>query len=49
MLSRQQGKEGDDLADWIVRFCNRKWNSDFSVEMSRSCNAMIRAWREEKE
>ena len=49
MLSQQTGREGEALADWVRRFCKRKWNSDFSREMSRSCNAMIRAWREEKE
>ena len=49
MLSQQTGREGEDLADWIRRFCKRKWNSEFSREMSRSCSAMIRAWREEKE
>lgn len=49
MLSGQTGREGEALADWIRRFCDRKWNSDFSREMSRSCNEMIRQWREEKE
>ena len=44
MLSRQQGKAGDELADWIVRFCNRKWNSQFSVEMSRSCTEIVNSW-----
>ena len=44
MLSRQQGKEGDDLADYIRRFCQRKWNSAFSEEMSRSCAEMVKDW-----
>ena len=44
MLASQQGKEGEELADYIRRFCKRKWNSDFSVEMSRSCNAMVQSW-----
>ena len=44
MLASQQGKEGEELADYIRRFCKRKWNSDFSVEMSRSCNAMVQNW-----
>ena len=44
MLAFQQGKEGEELADYIRRFCKRKWNSDFSVEMSRSCNAMVQNW-----
>ena len=44
MLSVQQGKEGDDLADFIRRFCKRKWNSEFSREMSRSCTEMVKDW-----
>lgn len=47
MLSAQQGKEGEELADWIHRFCKRKWNSDFSREMSRSCTEMVSAWCDE--
>ena len=47
MLATQQGKSGDDLADWIVRFCNRKWNSQFSREMSRSCTEIVKSWCEE--
>ena len=49
MLSAQQGKEAQELADWIRRFCNRKWNSEFSIEMSRSCTRMVESWCEEKE
>ena len=44
MLSLQQGKEGDELADYIRRFCKRKWNSEFSREMSRSCTEMVKEW-----
>ena len=44
MLSAQQGKEGEDLADYIRRFCKRKWNSEFSREMSRSCTEMVKDW-----
>ncbi len=44
MLSAQQGKTGEELRDYIRRFCNRKWNSAFSEEMSRSCRAMAEAW-----
>ena len=44
MLSKQQGKEGEDLTDWLKRFCNRKWNSAFSQEMSRSCTEMVKDW-----
>lgn len=49
MLAQQTGKSGEDLAQWVRRFCKRKWNSDFSREMSRSCTEMVRFWREEKE
>ena len=46
MLGFQQEKSGEELADYIRRFCQRKWNSDFSVEMSRSCAEMVRDWCE---
>ena len=44
MLANQQGKTGEELADYIRRFCKRKWNSEFSVEMSRSCTEMVKDW-----
>lgn len=44
MLSLQQGRSGEDLADYIRRFCQRKWNSAFSEEMTRSCEAMVKDW-----
>ena len=44
MLSSQNGREGAELTDYIVRFCNRKWNSEFSREMSRSCTEMVKDW-----
>ena len=34
MLQKQQGKEGEEFNDWLNRFCKRKWNSEFSREMS---------------
>lgn len=49
MLSHQTGKTGEDLADWVRRFCKRKWNSDFSREMSRSCRCMAAHWCGDKE
>ena len=49
MLAEQTGRKGEALADWIRRFCKRKWNSEFSQEMSRSCAEMVRFWKEEKE
>ena len=47
MLSQQQGKEGEELTDWLNRFCKRKWNSEFSREMSRSCTEMVKDWCKE--
>ena len=44
MLELQQGKSGEELADWINRFCKRKWNSEFSQEMSRSCAEIGKYW-----
>ena len=44
MLSRQQDREGDALAHWLRRFCQRKWNSPFSEEMSRSCREIVKDW-----
>ena len=48
MLSRQEGKSGEELTDWLDRFCKRKWNSDFSREMSRSCTEMVKDWVREE-
>ena len=48
MLAQRQGMEEAELADWIRRFCKRKWNSEFSREMSRSCTAMVEHWREKE-
>ena len=44
MLETQQDKSGEELADYIRRFCKRKWNSEFSQEMSRSCTEMVKDW-----
>ena len=41
---QQQGKEEAELADYVRRFCKRKWNSEFSREMSRSCAEMVKDW-----
>ena len=49
MLARRNGREGEELAQWVRRFCKFKWDSDFSQEMSRSCAEMIRHWCGEKE
>lgn len=47
MLARQTGKTGEELDGWLRRFRIRKWDSPFSREMSRSCAAMLDAWRSE--
>ena len=31
--------------DWMKAFCNRKYNSDFSVEMSRSVGEYLKQWK----
>ena len=45
MLCGQTGKSSEEIREWIDRFCQRKWNSEFSVEMSRSCAAIVDAWK----
>ncbi|MBQ2687483.1 MAG: nitroreductase family protein [Clostridia bacterium] len=40
MLSKRQNIDKDKIGDYISKFCTRKHNSDFSIEMSRSCKAM---------
>lgn len=43
MLAKRQGIEDKEhFADWIKKFCARKWNSDFSIEMSRSAREIIK-------
>ncbi|MBQ7809409.1 MAG: nitroreductase family protein [Clostridia bacterium] len=41
MLCDRQGISEEKIGEYIRKFCNRKHNSDFSIEMSRSCKAMI--------
>ncbi len=41
MISERNGVEPNDVPLWISRFCRRKWNSDFSVEMTRSVRRML--------
>ena len=47
MLAKQWEEEGQALEERLRRFCARKWNSDFSEEMSRSCRAMVQDWLED--
>ena len=44
MLGKQQSLSGEALTDYVRRFCNRKWNCEFSEEMSRSCAQMLKDW-----
>lgn len=44
MLCRRQELTPTEYQDWLVRFCKRKWNCEFSAEMSRSCRAILDAW-----
>ncbi len=47
-LVKKEGLSQEAFEGWIRRFCERKWNSDFSVEMSRSCRVMLEDWCDEK-
>ena len=44
MLQQRTGREGEAFAEWVRRFCDFKWNSEFSREMSRSCTEMVKDW-----
>ena len=44
MLAKRQGIDMEELSGWVRRFCKRKWNSQFSREMSRSCAEMVKDW-----
>ncbi len=46
MLGNRQEKVGDELIRWLKAFCKRKWNCDFSEEMTRSADQMIAEWNE---
>lgn len=48
MISRRQGLEGEALERHLLAFAKRKWNCDFSREMTRSAAQMIREWCEGK-
>lgn len=47
MLCQRNELEEAALHEWVRRFCNRKWNCEFSEEMSRSCRAILNSWTEE--
>lgn len=44
MIKERNGLSDDEFPGWIEKFCTRKWNSDFSVEMTRSAQEIIRDW-----
>ena len=48
MLEKRQGLAGEDMDRWLLAFTKRKWNCDFSREMTRSAAQMIREWCEGK-
>ena len=44
MLSKNTGERS--FEDWIRAFCNRKYNSDFSREMTRSVNVFLEDFKD---
>ncbi len=49
MLKDRHGFTEEGLEDWVQKFCKRKWNSDFSREMSRSSAEIIKYWTKDKD
>lgn len=50
MLAKQTGiADEKEMNDYITRYRRRKWDSDFSREMTRSVQAMIDAWNKGEE
>ena len=47
-LMRREGMDGEAFDRWLLAFAKRKWNCDFSREMTRSAAQMIREWNEGK-
>lgn len=44
MIMERENKTQQEFEVWVKNFCNRKHNSDFSIEMSRSCEEMLRCF-----
>jgi nitroreductase len=44
MLEKKQGEQSYE--DWVAAFCKRKYNSDFSREMTRSVSECLKLWLE---
>lgn len=41
IASRQEFSTSDQVHNWAEKFCNRKHNGEFSIEMTRSCKAAL--------
>jgi len=48
MLEKRQGLTGEAFDKWLLAFTKRKWNSEFSEEMTRSSKQMLEEWNEGK-
>lgn len=48
MLEARQELSGEAFNRWLLAFAKRKWNCDFSREMTRSAKQMIGEWCEGK-
>ncbi len=48
MLEKRQSIEGETFDKWLLAFTKRKWNSEFSREMTRSVRQMLKEWNEGK-
>lgn len=44
MLRTREGISEEKFPEWVEKFLKRKYNSDFSIEMSRSCTEMIKSF-----
>ena len=42
MLAERNGLSAEEFEGWLQRFCKRKWNCDFSREMTRSAKEIIK-------
>ena len=48
MLKERQALTGEEFDRWLLAFAKRKWNSEFSREMTRSAKQMLDEWNEGK-
>ncbi len=47
LMERNEIADEESMHQWVQKFCNRKHNGEFSIEMSRSCKEMWKAFCEE--